>query len=243
MVRSGCEACCIPSLPVAPTTAAVSDPGGVPQAATGRIQAGELSGEPVKAPAPADIGARPITAAPWNAEAFLFEWTSALIDGRETSLAEVYAPKVDYEGIRRRKVSSIADKRVSVHRLMPGARYDLEVFRIPDATEDRYVVEADIRLTGNDPDVQRRMTRRLVQEDPVPHGPDGTFHVPDFTVTWNGERWYWEHWRLMENGGYRHHRNAKVGWYAKHFPGGLIETFEGPTLSVDADSLIERHFA
>jgi hypothetical protein len=22
--------------------------------------------------------------------------------------------------------------------------------------------------------------------------PDGTFYLPDFTITWNGERWYWE---------------------------------------------------
>ena len=72
--------------------------------------------------------------------------------------------------------------------------------------------------------------------------PDGTFYLPDFTVLWNGERWFWEHWGLMEKEEYRNHRETKVQWYAKHFPGRLLETFEGPTLSADADALIKRHF-
>jgi hypothetical protein len=116
-----------------------------------------------------------------NAEAFLSRWAAALSDGSEISLAEVYASKVNYEGIRRRKLSSIADKQISVHRLMPGVRYDLESFRIAESTEDRCVIDADIRLSGSDPDVQRRMTRRLVlkrdgqrfvivQEDLSPRG-------------------------------------------------------------------------
>jgi hypothetical protein len=174
---SGPSAVPAASPPVVDITPPVSaQPYAVPvQPALGGMQTTEPVGQPV--PPDATAGRAPDL----NAELFLSRWVKALTDGSEDSLAEVYAPKVDYEGINRRKLSSIADKQVSVHRLMPGARYDLEAFRIPDATENRYVVEADIRLSGNDPDVQRRMTRRLVlqrdggrfvivQEDPVPHG-------------------------------------------------------------------------
>jgi len=72
--------------------------------------------------------------------------------------------------------------------------------------------------------------------------PDGTFFLPDFTIMWNGERWFWEHWGRMDREEYRKHRETKVKWYGKHFPGRLVETFEGPTLSADADALIEGHF-
>jgi hypothetical protein len=65
--------------------------------------------------------------------------------------------------------------------------------------------------------------------------PDGTFYLPDFTILWNGERWFWEHWGLMEEEKYRNHRETKIRWYEKSFPGRLVETFESPTLSADAD--------
>jgi len=151
------------------------------QSGTSRIQVAELTTETVTVPAPTERDPSPITAHPLNPEVFLLRWASALTDGSETSLAQVYAPQVDYEGIRRRKLSSIADKQISVHRLMPGVRYDLESFRTVESTEDRYVIEAAIRVSGSDPNVRRRMTRRLVlerdgqrlvivQEDLAPHG-------------------------------------------------------------------------
>jgi hypothetical protein len=73
--------------------------------------------------------------------------------------------------------------------------------------------------------------------------PDGTFYLPDFTIRWNGEDWYWEHWGRMDDDEYRNHREEKVKWYAKNFPGRLIETFEGKKLSADTDALIRQHFA
>jgi exodeoxyribonuclease V alpha subunit len=73
--------------------------------------------------------------------------------------------------------------------------------------------------------------------------PDGTFYLPDFTLTWKGEKWYWEHWGLMEEEEYRNHRDTKKQWYERHFPGRLVETVESTNLSADADALIKKHFS
>ena len=54
--------------------------------------------------------------------------------------------------------------------------------------------------------------------------PDGTFYLPDFTVMWNGEPWFWEHWGMMHDEKYRNHRETKRKWYAQHFPGRLVVT-------------------
>lgn len=72
--------------------------------------------------------------------------------------------------------------------------------------------------------------------------PDGTMYLPDFTINWRGETWYWEHWGMMSADSYQEHRARKIVWYDKHFPGRLIETFEGPQLSQDAAGNIAKHF-
>lgn len=74
-------------------------------------------------------------------------------------------------------------------------------------------------------------------EEPL-YAPDGTFHLPDFTVTAQGRTWYWEHVGMLQNEKYRHRWETKQAWYEQHFPGQLITTFEGPTLSEDAATLI-----
>jgi len=70
--------------------------------------------------------------------------------------------------------------------------------------------------------------------------PDGTMYLPDFTITWNGEKWYWEHWGMMSSSKYAKHREEKVVWYQKHFGGRLLETFEGTTLSAEAAATLDR---
>lgn len=72
--------------------------------------------------------------------------------------------------------------------------------------------------------------------------PDGTMYLPDFTIIWNGKAWYWEHWGMISEESYKKHRQAKVDWYDKHFPGQLLETYESPMLSQDAVKLIEENF-
>ena len=72
---------------------------------------------------------------------------------------------------------------------------------------------------------------------------DGTFYLPDFTVTWHGEKWYWEHLGLLDSEEYRNHWETKKQWYEKHFPDRLVITKESNTLSKDAEELINRYFS
>lgn len=73
--------------------------------------------------------------------------------------------------------------------------------------------------------------------------PDGTFYIPDFTITWHGEQWYWEHLGLLDREDYRNHWQTKKEWYEKHFPGRLITTTKSTTLSKDAKDIVNRHFS
>jgi len=41
------------------------------------------------------------------------------------------------------------------------------------------------------------------------YAPDGTFYLPDFTITWNGEEYYWEHLGLLHNEDYKNHWETK----------------------------------
>jgi hypothetical protein len=72
--------------------------------------------------------------------------------------------------------------------------------------------------------------------------PDGTFYLPDFTIIWNGEEWYWEHLGRMEDENYRNRWDTKEIWYKKYFPDRLVTTIESGNLSKDAQSIIENHF-
>jgi hypothetical protein len=76
-------------------------------------------------------------------------------------------------------------------------------------------------------------------EEPL-YAPDGTFHLPDFTVTAQGRTWYWEHVGMLHDESYRHRWETKMAWYDQNFPGQLITTYEGPNLSQDAAALIRE---
>lgn len=73
--------------------------------------------------------------------------------------------------------------------------------------------------------------------------PDGTFYLPDFTVTWQGEEWYWEHLGRMDQEEYRNHWDTKKAWYDRNFNGRLVTTEESTQLSRDADQVVQRHFS
>jgi exodeoxyribonuclease V alpha subunit len=75
------------------------------------------------------------------------------------------------------------------------------------------------------------------------YGSDGTFYLPDFTITWAGETWYWEHLGRLDNDEYRHHWETKQAWYDKFFPGRIVTTLESGTLSKETETLIEKHFS
>ncbi len=65
---------------------------------------------------------------------------------------------------------------------------------------------------------------------------DGSMYLPDFTVKWQGETYFWEHVGRLDLPNYREHWEEKKKWYDKHFPGQLIVTYEGE----DQSKQIER---
>jgi len=71
---------------------------------------------------------------------------------------------------------------------------------------------------------------------------DGSFYLPDFTILWRGERYYWEHLGLLIRDEYRRKWEMKRAWYNKHFPGKLVTTEESGDLSLNAKKLIETTF-
>jgi exodeoxyribonuclease V alpha subunit len=67
---------------------------------------------------------------------------------------------------------------------------------------------------------------------------DGTPRLPDFTLTSQGETYYWEHLGMMDQTTYANEWTRKHAWYSEWFPGRLLVTREGPQLSSDAENLI-----
>ena len=73
--------------------------------------------------------------------------------------------------------------------------------------------------------------------------PNGTMYLPDFTINWQGETWFWEHWGMMSSDDYKQHRERKIRWYEEHFPGRLVQTFEGSQLSLKCSNILDQHFS
>lgn len=77
-------------------------------------------------------------------------------------------------------------------------------------------------------------------EEPL-FAPDGTMYLPDFTVKFRGEEYYWEHVGRTNDPAYMAHWKKKEAWYDKNFPGKLLITYESNNLSTDAAAVIEQH--
>jgi hypothetical protein len=72
---------------------------------------------------------------------------------------------------------------------------------------------------------------------------DGTIMLPDFTIRYRGEDWYWEHLGMLDKPEYCERWKHKQAWYQRHFPGRLVTTTESPDLSHEANTLIRTHFS
>jgi len=72
--------------------------------------------------------------------------------------------------------------------------------------------------------------------------PDGTMYLPDFTIIFQGNEYYWEHWGLLDKTRYKAHTDQKIKWYTKHFPNRLIESFEGNDISKQIKSIFRDQF-
>jgi exodeoxyribonuclease V alpha subunit len=69
---------------------------------------------------------------------------------------------------------------------------------------------------------------------------DGTLRLPDFTVTWAGNTYYWEHLGRLDLTDYAEEWKVKRAWYERWFPGQLVTTEESPRLSNAAAELIAK---
>ena len=72
---------------------------------------------------------------------------------------------------------------------------------------------------------------------------DGTFYRPDFTISWDGEEWYWEHLGLLNKKEYRDHWQKKEKWYKStgFLTGSSLPTKEGID-SKQFKKIIEKYF-
>lgn len=70
--------------------------------------------------------------------------------------------------------------------------------------------------------------------------PDGTFYLPDFTIIWRGDKYFWEHLGMLDNPAYAEHWSKKKAWYGKFFPGRLLTTEEGGDLTAQAESVVKK---
>lgn len=80
----------------------------------------------------------------------------------------------------------------------------------------------------------------FIYEKPL-FAPDGTMFLPDFTVKFRGETYYWEHVGRLDLSDYKAHWEKKEKWYEKHFPGKLLTTYEGKDLSTAAMDIIQKY--
>jgi len=71
---------------------------------------------------------------------------------------------------------------------------------------------------------------------------DGTMYLPDFTITWKGKKYYWEHVGRLDLSKYKKHWEEKKAWYEKHFPDQLIVTYESDNQSKDIEAIIHDKF-
>lgn len=88
----------------------------------------------------------------------------------------------------------------------------------------------------------------LLFEEDVPfeyevplYAPDGTVYLPDFTVMFQGETYYWEHLGMLDYPQYKAHWKKKQDWYGKHFPGKLIVTSESDKLTKNVMNIINKY--
>jgi len=72
--------------------------------------------------------------------------------------------------------------------------------------------------------------------------PDGTMYLPDFTIIFQGNEYYWEHWGLLDKSKYKAHTEQKIEWYNKYFPNRLIESFENNEISVQIRDICKDKF-
>lgn len=72
--------------------------------------------------------------------------------------------------------------------------------------------------------------------------PDGSMYLPDFTITFQGEDYYWEHLGLLDQTKYAAKWEKKKQWYERNSPGKLITSIEGNNISIQIKENCAKNF-
>jgi len=72
--------------------------------------------------------------------------------------------------------------------------------------------------------------------------PDGTMYLPDFTITYRGKTYYWEHIGCIDKSEYKKHWEEKKAWYHKYYKNQLIVTYESDNQTKDIENIINELF-
>ncbi len=76
----------------------------------------------------------------------------------------------------------------------------------------------------------------------APYRPDNKAYMPDFTIEWQDQTYYWEHLGMLNKPAYQRKWEEKKAWDAEHFPGQLLTTQETSTLSEETKMTIASRF-
>ena len=150
-----------------------------------------------------------------------------------------------------RDVSSLLDARRRENARTPQINSSLFAFRFapPELTHRRGWYEAGKIHRALSGDMVRSKSEviisNLLHQYEVPFtyetpllAPDGTMKLPDFSVTWQGETYFWEHLGLLDQKEYSDQWRAKREWYERWFPNRLLVTEDGSNLSHDSVEII-----
>jgi hypothetical protein len=113
-----------------------------------------------------------------------------------------------------------------------------EEYKVIATLEDYFVRSKSEALIAN---VLHTTGLDFSYEKPL-FAPDGTMYLPDFTIIFQGNEYYWEHWGLLDKSKYNAHTEQKIKWYTKHFPERLIESVEGNDISIQIRDICYRYF-
>lgn len=151
-----------------------------------------------------------------------------------------------------RDVSSLLDARRRENARTPQINSSLFVFRPtpPELTQRKGWYESGKIHRALSGDMVRSKSEviisNLLHQHEVPFNyetpllaPDGTMKLPDFSVTWQGTTYYWEHLGLLDQKDYPAQWDAKRDWYDHWFPNRLLITEEGANLRHDAVAIIQ----
>jgi len=75
-------------------------------------------------------------------------------------------------------------------------------------------------------------------EKPLHHPKMREMVLPDFTITWKGKIYYWEHLGMMDDEDYRRRWEGRKNWYYEAgFGDQLITSRSSPNESIDEDTI------